>query len=252
MSRKRSDSSGLDSLATPMTHRKQPSEIRHVTSDSSASPPSPRPRLLVDSRASTLTEKEPRGGGRGSADSSPQFDSGLVSGTTGSRGSADSGRTFDSRVLGAPLDLRCSKGEVRRCGHHRRHHCSKHRGGAGLHDTVSNTSDQSDTLQSSSSSVHLGFSNQQLHSNSTNNSTTAVNKPQQKQLHSPHSVEAPKQNNVEKCKQHRDITHLYSNLDYVCDQPVYQYIMEQAKLSGMVLTVFLSAIWISFHKFWVM
>lgn len=36
----------------------------------------------------------------------------------------------------------------------------------------------------------------------------------------------------EQSGQHHDLTHLYSNLDYVFEQPVYQYILEQAKLSG--------------------
>ncbi|XP_045112239.1 serine-rich adhesin for platelets-like isoform X25 [Portunus trituberculatus] len=118
--RQRSDSSGLESLATPMMHRKQrslesgktrlradlrPSSSAHtrlVASDSSPSPPSPKHEFSPftfespkgqDSGASTLTDKDTRSNyGRGSADSSPhsQVDSGLVSGTTGSRGSIDS------------------------------------------------------------------------------------------------------------------------------------------------------------------
>ena len=118
--RQRSDSSGLESLATPMMHRKQrslesgktrlradlrPSSSAHtrlVASDSSTSPPSPKHEFSPftfespkgqDSGASTLTDKDTRSNyGRGSADSSPhsQVDSGLVSGTTGSRGSIES------------------------------------------------------------------------------------------------------------------------------------------------------------------
>ncbi|CAL4096762.1 unnamed protein product, partial [Meganyctiphanes norvegica] len=138
--RQRSDSSGVDSLATPMMHRKQRSlesgknkirvdlsssrsaHTRLIASDSSPSPPSPRHEFspfnfespkAPDSGASTLTDKDTRSNyGRGSADSSPhsQVDSGLVSGTTGSRGSVDSNsRKTDSRQVTLEKDSsRCT------------------------------------------------------------------------------------------------------------------------------------------------
>ncbi|XP_063604503.1 uncharacterized protein LOC134779995 isoform X7 [Penaeus indicus] len=295
--RQRSDSSGLESLATPMMHRKQRSlesgksrfkmdlrsstsaHTRLATSDSSPSPPSPKHEFSPfnfdsprgqDSGASTLTDKDTRSNyGRGSADSSPhsQVDSGLVSGTTGSRGSVDSNsRRTDSRQ--ATLDKetsKCSAAESsskpsskterdgRRCNHRRHHHCSKHRGAAvSTTNTTSATvattdSDRSDTLQSSSSSQHLvntGSNNSQNHNSSSGSSSTAkqTSPNNSKQISpsngstsntkqpSPSSVSSVgKQDNS---PQHRDLTHLYSNLDYVYEQPVYQYIMEQAKLTG--------------------
>lgn len=295
--RQRSDSSGLESLATPMMHRKQRSlesgksrfkmdlrsstsaHTRLATSDSSPSPPSPKHEFSPfnfdsprgqDSGASTLTDKDTRSNyGRGSADSSPhsQVDSGLVSGTTGSRGSVDSNsRRTDSRQTTLDKETsKCSAAESsskpsskterdgRRCNHRRHHHCSKHRGAAvSTTNTTSATvattdSDRSDTLQSSSSSQHLvntGSNNSQNHNSSSGSSSTAkqTSPNNSKQISpsngstsntkqpSPSSVSSVgKQDNS---PQHRDLTHLYSNLDYVYEQPVYQYIMEQAKLTG--------------------
>ena len=141
--RQRSDSSGLESLVTPMMHRKQrsletggktkykmdmrPSNSAHnrfVASDSSPSPPITHREFTPfnfdtskcpDSGTSTLTDKDTRSQyGRGSADSSPhsQVDSGLVSGTTGSRGSVDStskrmggGGSGDSRMTTLDHDM---------------------------------------------------------------------------------------------------------------------------------------------------
>ncbi|XP_042876227.1 filaggrin-like isoform X4 [Penaeus japonicus] len=295
--RQRSDSSGLESLATPMMHRKQRSlesgksrfkmdlrsstsaHTRLVTSDSSPSPPSPKHEFSPfnfdsprgqDSGASTLTDKDTRSNyGRGSADSSPhsQVDSGLVSGTTGSRGSVDSNsRRTDSRQTTLDKETsKCTAAESsskssskterdgRRCNHRRHHHCSKHRGATvSTTNTTSATaattdSDRSDTLQSSSSSQHLvntGSNNSQNHNSSSGSSSTAkqASPNNSKQISpsngstsntkqpSPSSVSSVgKQDNS---PQHRDLTHLYSNLDYVYEQPVYQYIMEQAKLTG--------------------
>lgn len=302
--RQRSDSSGLESLATPMMHRKQRSlesgksrfkmdlrsstsaHTRLATSDSSPSPPSPKHEFSPfnfdsprgqDSGASTLTDKDTRSNyGRGSADSSPhsQVDSGLVSGTTGSRGSVDSNsRRTDSRQTTLDKETsKCSAAESsskpsskterdgRRCNHRRHHHCSKHRGAAvSTTNTTSATvattdSDRSDTLQSSSSSQHLvntGSNNSQNHNSSSGSSSTAkqTSPNNSKQISpsngstsntkqpSPSSVSSVgKQDNS---PQHRDLTHLYSNLDYVYEQPVYQYIMEQAKLTGKNLLLIL-------------
>ncbi|XP_068211781.1 uncharacterized protein [Palaemon carinicauda] len=294
--RQRSDSSGLESLATPMMHRKQrslesgksrfkmdirPSNSAHtrlINSDSSPSPPSPKHEFPPfnyesprgqDSGASTLTDKDTRSNyGRGSADSSPhsQVDSGLVSGTTGSRGSVDSNsRRADSRQT--TLDKETAKGcatdssgkasktnnerDSRRCNHRRHHHCSKHRGPASgtantpNATTVTTDSDRSDTLQSSSSSqqlVNTGSNNSQNHNSSSgSSSTTKQISPNNSKQFSPNNgsssnnTKQPSPCSIgkpENSPQHRDLTHLYSNLDYVYEQPVYQYIMEQAKLTG--------------------
>ncbi|XP_066983638.1 rho GTPase-activating protein 39 isoform X20 [Macrobrachium rosenbergii] len=294
--RQRSDSSGLESLATPMMHRKQRSlesgksrfkmdlrssnsaHTRLINSDSSPSPPSPKHEFPPfnyesprgqDSGASTLTDKDTRSNyGRGSADSSPhsQVDSGLVSGTTGSRGSVDSNsRRADSRQT--TLDKETAKGSAtdssskasktnnerdsRRCNHRRHHHCSKHRGPpSGTANTTNATtvttdSDRSDTLQSSSSSqqlVNTGSNNSQNHNSSSgSSSTTKQISPNNSKQFSPNNgsssnnTKQPSPSSTGKSEnspQHRDLTHLYSNLDYVYEQPVYQYIMEQAKLTG--------------------
>ncbi|XP_069165192.1 rho GTPase-activating protein 39 isoform X10 [Procambarus clarkii] len=298
--RQRSDSSGLESLATPMMHRKQRSlesgksrlkmdirssnsaHTRLVTSDSSPSPPSPKHEFLPfnfdsprgqDSGASTLTDKDTRSNyGRGSADSSPhsQVDSGLVSGTTGSRGSVDSNsRRTDSHQ--ATVDKESSKDPAvensnkassvksgsdrdgRRCNHRRHHHCSKHRGTTATSTNTTNAtaattdSDRSDTLQSSSSSqhlVHTGSNNSQNHNSSSGSSSTAkqTSPNNSKQLSpnnggssntkQPSPISVCNTGKQDSSPQHHDLTHLYSNLDYVYEQPVYQYIMEQAKLTG--------------------
>ncbi|XP_071527308.1 uncharacterized protein RhoGAP93B isoform X2 [Panulirus ornatus] len=298
--RQRSDSSGLESLATPMMHRKQRSlesgksklkmdirssnsaHTRLITSDSSPSPPSPKHEFSPfnfdsprgqDSGASTLTDKDTRSNyGRGSADSSPhsQVDSGLVSGTTGSRGSVDSNsRRADSRQTTVDKDAsKCpavdssnksfssksgSDRDSRRCNHRRHHHCSKHRGNTApttntTNATIATTdSDRSDTLQSSSSSqhlVHAGSNNSQNHNSSSGSSSTAKQtSPNNSKQLSPNNVSSnntkqPSPSSMtntgkqENSPQHHDLTHLYSNLDYVYEQPVYQYIMEQAKLTG--------------------
>ncbi|KAB7507875.1 Rho GTPase-activating protein 39 [Armadillidium nasatum] len=288
--RQKSDSSGLESLATPMTHRKQrsletgrskqvemrPSVSAHtrlVASDSSGSPPSPRHDLAAyifesprcpDSGASTLTDKETRSQyGRGSADSSPhsQIDSGLVSGTTGSRGSADSSikrsvnsreGTFDKESQFSLLSGNIgAERETRKCGHHRRYHCNKHRPSVSTTTTApppTTDSDRSDTLQSSNSSLQMvqSSNNSQNHNSSSASSTTAKQSSpknrscKQESSNDSTSTSSKTQNTynseVENQStanvQHRDMTHLYSNLDYVYDQPVYQFIMEQAKLSG--------------------
>lgn len=294
--RQRSDSSGLESLATPMTHRKQRSlesgksrfkmdlrssnsaHTRLITSDSSPSPPSPKHEFSPfnfesprgqDSGASTLTDKDTRSNyGRGSADSSPhsQVDSGLVSGTTGSRGSVDSNsRRTDSRQTTLDKETKkCSAvdsssktsktnsdRDSRRCNHRRHHHCSKHRGPTAVTTnttnatTVTTDSDRSDTLQSSSSSqqlVNTGSNNSQNHNSSSGSSSTTklISPNNSKQLSpsngsSTNNTKQPSPSSTgkpENSPQHRDLTHLYSNLDYVYEQPVYQYIMEQAKLTG--------------------
>ncbi|XP_042215315.1 rho GTPase-activating protein 39-like isoform X11 [Homarus americanus] len=299
--RQRSDSSGLESLATPMMHRKQRSlesgksrlkmdlrsstsaHTRLITSDSSPSPPSPKHEFSPfnfdsprgqDSGASTLTDKDTRSNyGRGSADSSPhsQVDSGLVSGTTGSRGSVDSNsRRTDSRQTTVDKEpLKCpgtdssnkasstksgNDRDGRRCNHRRHHHCSKHRGTTANTNTnttnataATTDSDRSDTLQSSSSSqhlVHTGSNNSQNHNSSSGSSSTAKQtSPNNSKQLSPNNgsttnTKQPSPSSIcntgkpENSPQHRDLTHLYSNLDYVYEQPVYQYIMEQAKLTG--------------------
>ncbi|KAK7058716.1 Rho GTPase activating protein 39, partial [Halocaridina rubra] len=292
--RQRSDSSGLESLATPMMHRKQRSlesgksrfkmdlrssnsaHTRLINSDSSPSPPSPKHEFSPfnfespkgqDSGASTLTDKDTRSNyGRGSADSSPhsQVDSGLVSGTTGSRGSVDSNsRRNDSRQATLDKDSKCSTSETaskgsksgsdrdgRRCNHRRHHHCSKHRGPSSSTSntanatTVTTDSDRSDTLQSSSSSqqlVNIGSNNSQNHNSSSGSSSTTkqISPNNSKQLSpnnggSTNNAKQPSPTSTVKQENspHRDLTHLYSNLDYVIEQPVYQYIIEHAKLSG--------------------
>ncbi|XP_069954957.1 serine-rich adhesin for platelets isoform X2 [Cherax quadricarinatus] len=297
--RQKSDSSGLESLATPMMHRKQRSlesgksrlkmdirssnsaHTRLITSDSSPSPPSPKHEFLPfnfdsprgqDSGASTLTDKDTRSNyGRGSADSSPhsQVDSGLVSGTTGSRGSVDSNsRRTDSHQTMVDKESKVpvvdssnktssaksgSDRDGRRCNHRRHHHCSKHRGAIVASTNTTNAtaattdSDRSDTLQSSSSSqhlVHTGSNNSQNHNSSSGSSSTAKQtSPNNSKQLSPNNggssnTKQPSPSSMcntgkqENSPQHHDLTHLYSNLDYVYEQPVYQYIMEQAKLTG--------------------
>ena len=199
----------LGGLATPMMHRKQRSlegprtgvirtgPARHSDDSSPSPPPGPRRDLTPlslpvdspptthrggDSGTSTLTE---RGGGRGgSADSSPHsphsmVDSGLVSGTTGSRGSQDSraGDVGPQRITPRGSQDSGTGKDAKRCGHHRRHHCGKHRssgggnvGGPGATGTTD--SDRSDTLHSSSSSQQLGL--QQQHNSSSGSSSCAT------------------------------------------------------------------------------
>ncbi|XP_047737213.1 uncharacterized protein LOC108680942 [Hyalella azteca] len=136
--------------------------------------------------------------------------------------------------------------------HHSRHQCAKHRGvdkptsssssspkqlvvGSGsTASTITNSSTKtatdSDTIQTNSSSHHTNSNNASLKGSPCN----TANKAHQNMAKAP----APSE---ETCggvegggggDWHQDLTHLYSNLDYVYNQPVYQYILEQAQLSG--------------------
>ncbi|KAK4306479.1 hypothetical protein Pmani_021704 [Petrolisthes manimaculis] len=205
--RQRSDSSGLESLATPMMHRKQRSletgqprmkievrgspsaHTRLAASDSSPSPPSPRHQFPPldwprgpDSGTSTLTDQDARGHcGRGSADSSPhsQVDSGLLSGTTGSRGSIDStprrlvtDQDASADASGRPASLKSGSdggGGGRRCSHRRHHHCSRHRTTNATTTTTTPAATTVTTDSDRSDTLQSSSSSQHLVHNNTHN-----------------------------------------------------------------------------------
>uniref|UniRef100_A0A6A7G4P9 Rho GTPase-activating protein 39 n=1 Tax=Hirondellea gigas TaxID=1518452 RepID=A0A6A7G4P9_9CRUS len=86
------------------------------------------------------------------------------------------------------------------------------------------TTTDSDTLHTSSSH-HTNNSNNPSQKTSPNNTSVSSTPSTREQQQTVQSKQQQQQ-------QHHDLTHLYSNLEYVYDQPVYKYILEQAQLSG--------------------
>ena len=226
------------------------------------------PPQLPDSGTSTLTTDHTCCSPHTSHHS--LFDSGHMSvGTSGSRGSDKAPSTSYHRKSGPSqktdsatsptasiANTTHSSGSSRsKCSSHlahRRHHCPKHSKGASK--TTSNTSSSSknavtttdsDTLQTSSShhtSASTSLKNSPNNTASKASTLEGVNSVS-KNGDSSSSERTRKAAAVSSAgrdkdeKEHHDLTHLYSNLEYVFDQPVYQYILEQAHLSGIVSTL---------------
>ncbi|KAF2366059.1 MyTH4 domain [Trinorchestia longiramus] len=136
-------------------------------------------------------------------------------------------------------------------------HQKQQLGGGGVSTSSTNTNSSTKTVTTDSDTINTNNSSHHNHSNSSASLRGSPSTVSTKlQTSSTSSVAAATNNhcsNNDKCEgaktdvsngssgggddddggqQHHDLTHLYSNLDYVYRQPVYQYILEQAQLSG--------------------